>query len=221
MCTEGQFCLGIDRHIVFSSLATVPRTCHEVATVYRNIFPASGEFKTWIDPDGDGGESPFIATCVFDKADSRVASVIRHNHEARTLVNGFEPVGSYGVTLTYEYAGPSQIIALVNASSSCKQSIKYECLGSQMTYGYWVSRSGDKMGVWPSANLAGGKKYCDSKSTKCECDKNDIKWRVQQGFVENNAARTLNSLPIKAVHFGDTGSASEQGYHTIGPLMCY
>ena len=200
--------------------APVPRTCHEVATVYRNIFPPSGEFKTWIDPDGDGGESPFIATCVFDKTNSRIATAIHHNHEARTFVNGFESIGNYGVTLTYEYAVLSQITVLMNISSSCKQSIKYEYHGSMITDGYWINRSGGKMRMWPKAGLTRGKKYCDLKSKDCACDINDHTWRVDEGFVENNAVRTLDSLPIKAVHFGDTGGGYEEGYHTIGPLMC-
>ena len=175
------------------------RTCHEVATVYRKTFPASGEFKTWIDPDGDGGESPFVATCVFDKAVSRIATVIHHNREARTFVNGYESIGSYGVTLTYEYAVLSQIIALVNACSSCKQSIKYECYGSMITDGYWINRNGGKMRIWPSAGLAGVKKYCDLKSKNCACDINDRTWRVDQGFVEKKRSEDVGQ-------FADQGS---------------
>ena len=199
----------------------VPRNCQEAALSPGVVLPASGTFQATIDPDGDGGKSPFIVTCSFDADNSRVTTIVHHNHEARTHVNGFEPIGSYGVTLTYRYATLSQVTALVNSSSKCKQSIKYECLGSLITDGFWINRDGDRMTVWPSAGLAEGKKYCDLASQDCGCNPNDGVWRVDEGFVENDAARTLDSLPIKAVHFGDTGHFSEQGYHTIGPLICY
>ena len=205
--------------LIFLFLNPVPRNCHEAARNSKIVFP--DRFYKTIDPDGDGGVSPFIVECSFYTDKSRVKTIVHHDHEARAHVNGLEPVGSYGAALTYRYANLSQVTALVNVSSSCKQSIKYECHGSMISDGYWINRSGDKMLLWPKTGLAEGKKYCDLKSKDCACDINDKKWRVDEGFVENNAARTLNSLPIKAVHFGDTGGGDEQGYHTIGPLMCY
>ena len=27
-------------------------------------------------------------------------------------------------------------------------------------------------------------------------------------------------LPVKTLKFGDTGGADEEGYHTLGPLIC-
>ena len=58
----------------------------------------------------------------------------------------------------------------------------------------------------------------DDQSLKCNCDKNDNKWREDSGFL------TIKShLPVKQLRFGDTGGAhlGEEGYHTLGKLECY
>ena len=81
------------------------------------------------------------------------------------------------------------------------------------------------MTYWGGANLTAGGCACgltgscaDNESLKCNCDKNDKKWREDSGFL------TIRShLPVKQLRFGDTGHKviDEEGYHTLGKLECY
>ncbi|MBN3319749.1 NRX4 protein, partial [Atractosteus spatula] len=57
---------------------------------------------------------------------------------------------------------------------------------------------------------------CFGMGCLCNCDSNDHVWRMDEGFL-----RDKNSLPVKAVHFGDTKDAPlEMAFHTVGKLTC-
>ena len=59
-----------------------------------------------INPDGVGGVSPFTVFCdMNDKAGVGV-TVISHDSETRTLVDGYEKKGSYSRDVTYTGASP-------------------------------------------------------------------------------------------------------------------
>ena len=151
-------------------------------------------------------------------------TVIGHDSEARTLVDGLEEPGKYSRDVTYNGASLAQLASLTGVSSHCKQLIKYECRGTLLRDGYaWlVSRDGVKMEYWGGASPGSRKCACgvnnacaDSRFT-CNCDKNDEVWREDSGLLTYK-----DDLPVSQLRFGDTGGSSEQGYHTLGELRCY
>ena len=153
-------------------------------------------------------------------------TVISHDSESRTLVQGCETAGCYSRDIHYTEASLSQLAGLTRVSSHCEQFIKYECYGSvlqfQTPYGWWVSRDSSQMTYWGGASPGSGKcacgitNSCANAGNKCNCDKNDNVWREDSGLLTDKTR-----LPVKQLRFGDTGDSGEQGYHTLGKLKCY
>ena len=50
----------------------------------------------------------------------------------------------------------------------------------------------------------------------CECQKNDLVWRFDEGVITDDSR-----LPVKSLYLIDTEEAAEMGYFTLGPLICY
>ena len=212
----------------FSSIQTsvtvhvkYPETCSKLKA---NISDVSGDYL--IDPDGDLGEDPFPVYCNMTDKGGVGVTVVSHNSENRTQVIGYNGHGEYSLDVHYRSANISQLKALTEASGNCQQFIKYECFHARLGgFSWWVSRDGQKMTYWGGANLktdgcaCGLTRSCaDDQSLKCNCDKNDQKWREDSGFL------TIKShLPVKQLRFGDTGDRylKEEGYHTLGKLECY
>ena len=69
-------------------------------------------------------------------------TVIRHESENRTLVDGYEPTESILI---------SQLVSLINVSLHCEQFIKYEFRGSTLEDGFWVSHDSIEMTFWSGA----------------------------------------------------------------------
>ena len=91
-------------------------------------------------------------------------TIISHNSESRTHVQGCEPAGCYSRDINYNGASLSQVAILTNISSHCEQFIKYESHGSMIFRkkslgGWWVSRDSKKM-----THLSGA-----SGNDKCAC----------------------------------------------------
>ena len=212
----------------FSSIQTsvtvhvkYPETCSKLKA---NISDVSGDYL--IDPDGDLGEDPFPVYCNMTDKGGVGVTVVSHNSEKRTQVIGYNGRGEYSLDVHYRSANISQLKALTEASGNCQQFIKYECFHARLGgFSWWVSRDGQKMTYWGGENLktngcaCGLTRSCaDDESLKCNCDKNDEKWREDSGFL------TIKShLPVKQLRFGDTGDEylKEEGYHTLGKLECY
>ena len=198
-------------------------TCTKVKASISNV---SGDYL--IDPDGVLGEDPFPVYCNMTGKGGVGVTVVGHDSENRTQVIGYEKCGEYFVDIHYRSASISQLKALTEASDNCQQFIKYECFhASLMKDGssWWVSRDGQNMTYWGGANFKTGGCACgltrsctNGQSLKCNCDKNDKKWREDGGFLTNKS-----HLPVKQLRFGDTGDAdrNEEGYHTLGKLECY
>ena len=79
-------------------------------------------------------------------------TVIGHDSERRTHVNGYSSQGSYSRDIHYTGGSLSQLASLTRLSSHCEQFIKYECYNSVLLYsyygspyGWWVSRDSTKM----------------------------------------------------------------------------
>ena len=214
----------------FSSIQTsvtvhvkYPETCSKVK---ENISDVSGDY--FIDPDGVLGEDPLPVYCNMSDKGGVGVTVVGHDREKRTQVIGYEGPGEYSLDVHYRSASISQLKALTEASDNCQQFIKYECFHASLIKdgsSWWVSRDGQNMTYWGGANFKTGGCACgvtrscaDDQSLKCNCDKNDNKWREDSGFL------TIKShLPVKQLRFGDTGGAhlGEEGYHTLGKLECY
>ena len=150
-------------------------------------------------------------------------TVIRHDSETRTHVQGCESSGCYSRDIHYTGASLSQLASLTRVSSHCEQFIKYECYASSMVgHAWWVSRDSSKMTYWGGASPGSGKcacgmtNSCAERSRVCNCEKNDEVWREDSGLLTDKT-----SLPVKQLRFGDTGDRGEQGYHTLGKLKCY
>ncbi|XP_022779597.1 peroxidasin homolog [Stylophora pistillata] len=179
-----------------------------------------------IDTDGEGPLAPFTAYCDMSDKNGVGVTVISHDSESRTHVNGHEPHGSYSRDIHYTGASFSQLASLTRVSSHCEQFIKYECHGALLLkerHSWWVSRDSRNMTYWGGASpdsdkcACGMTKSCADPSIGCNCDMNDDVWREDSGLLTEK-----KDLPVKQLRFGDTGSDSlEEGYHTLGKLKCY
>ena len=178
-----------------------------------------------IDPDGTGGLAPFTVYCDMSDKNGVGVTVISHDSETRTFVNGYLGSGSYSRDIHYTGASLSQLASLTRVSSHCEQFIKYECYDSRLLRNgkaWWVSRDSSKMTYWGGASPGSGKcacgmtNSCANPSDRCNCDKNDNVWREDSGLLTDKT-----TLPVTKLRLGDLGASSEEGYYTLGKLKCY
>jgi len=206
-----------------------PSSC---SVIRKYSSSSSGNYV--IDPDGEGGLAKFTVYCDMSDKNGVGVTVISHDSESRTLVDGYENDGSYSRSIHYSGASLSQLASLTYVSSNCEQFIKYECYGSVLWFhypdpsGWWVSRDSSQMLYWGGASpgsrecACGMTNSCADPSRVCNCDKNDGVWREDSGLLNDKS-----TLPVKELRFGDTGIngpnavADEKGYHTLGKLKCY
>ncbi|KAL9975102.1 hypothetical protein ACROYT_G012218 [Oculina patagonica] len=188
------------------------------SVIRKYISSVSGNYV--IDPDGAGGLAPFTVYCDMSDKNGVGVTVVSHDSESRTLVDGYGTQGSYSRDIL------SQLAGLTRVSSLCEQFIKYECFDSRMRrsgFAWWVSRDSGKMTYWGGASPGSGKCACGMTNScavsryGCNCDKNDRVWREDSGLLTDKT-----HLPVKQLRFGDTGYSSyDQGYHTLGKFKCY
>ena len=203
------------------------KTCSEIKLY--NPQATSGSYV--IDPDGEGGYEPFTVHCDMTDKNGVGVTVVGHDSEQRTLVDGYEGPGSYVRDIHYTGTGLTrngQLFGLLDISTHCEQFIKYECHHAALLYmgnpyGWWVARDNVKMTYWGGATPAdsykcacGVNNTCADSSRECNCDANDYQWREDSGLLTEKS-----DLPVLQLRFGDTGSSIEKGYHTLGKLKCY
>ena len=194
------------------------------SVIRKYVSRVSGNYV--IDPDGEGGQAPFTVSCDMTDKSGVGVTVIGHDSERRTHVNGYSSRGSYSRDIHYTGASLSQLTSLTRVSSHCEQFIKYECYDSVLLYnrrpyGWWVSRDSAKMTYWGGASIIGKcacgmTNSCADSRYGCNCDKNDNVWREDSGLLTDKT-----KLPVKQLRFGDAGGNFDQGYHTLGKLKCY
>ena len=193
------------------------------SVIRKYVSSVSGNYV--IDPDGKGELAPFTVYCDMSDKSGVGVTVISHDSESRTLVDGCDPVGCYSRDIHYTGASLSQLASLTRVSSDCEQFIKYECRFSQFfrgSVGWWVSRDSTKMDYWGGASPGSGKCACGMTNScanswnPCNCDKEDSVWREDSGLLTEKS-----HLPVKQLRFGDTHGSDEAGYHTLGKLKCY
>ena len=165
-------------------------------------------------------------------------TVISHDSESRTLVDGCKKRRCYSRDINYTGASLSQLVGLTKVSSQCEQFIKYECYFSRLfskkngtQFGWWVSRNSTKMTYWGGASPDSGKCACGMNKTcarhdrGCNCDTNDKVWREDSGLLIDK-----EQLPVIQLRFGDVGIRRrvnktveyvKKGYHTLGKLKCF
>ena len=150
------------------------------SVIGKYVNSVSGSYV--IDPDGSGGLAPFTVYCDMSDKNKEGVTIISHDSESRTHVQGCEDHGCYSHDIHYTGASLPQLESLTRVSSNCEQFIKYECYGS-VIFGmggraWWVSRDSTKMTYWGGAS-PGGKcacgmtTSCADQSYGCNCDKND------------------------------------------------
>ena len=192
----------------------------------KRFYPRTPSDSYVIDPDGEGGEKPFKVYCNMTKKDGIGVTVVSHDSESRTLVDGFDGHGSYSRSVIYNETSLIQLASLAASSAHCEQFIKYECYNSVLLfngdmYGWWVSRDDEKMEYQGGVNSVpfkcafGLNDTCADTNYGCNCDENDGNWREDSGLLTNKS-----KLPVIQMRFGDTGN-NEKGYHTLGKLECY
>ncbi|XP_077981071.1 scavenger receptor cysteine-rich domain-containing protein DMBT1-like [Glandiceps talaboti] len=187
-------------------------------------FTTSGDYT--IDPDGfNSGVNPFVVYC--NMSNNEAVTVLNHNRRMRGHVNGYDSVLSYSVSVQYDNGiSVSQATALLQKSETCSQYIKYECYHSLINIGStkytaWYDRNGNIMTNWAGAPVGqrmcacGVTGSCSNGRSTCNCDNNDNVWRYDDGTITDK-----DYLPVTKLAFGDTGSG-EEGYYTLGALLCY
>lgn len=207
----------------------IHRTCHHIK-IQQELSSGGNQVDTsgiyFIDPDGeDTGVAPFLVFCNMSMIDGTGATLVSHDSENRTEVNGFGPSGSYIKDISYTGVTLSQIVSLMKVSESCHQFIKYECYKSALlkhNTGYWVSREGEIMEYWGGASPGSGMCACGetltciSNKQNCNCDTENSEWLEDSGYLSDES-----TLPVTQLRFGDTDHKDEVGYHTLGKLVCY
>jgi len=192
------------------------------SVILKHVSKVSGNYV--IDPDGAGGLAPFTVYCDMSDKNRVGVTVVSHDSESRTYVNGYGSHGSYSRDIHYTGAGLSQLASLTRVSSHCEQFIKYECYDSRLLrdgMAWWVSRDSSKMTYWGGASPGSGKCACGMTNScanpryGCNCDRNDVVWREDSGLLTDKT-----HLPVKQLRFGDA-YGSNKGYHTLGKLKCY
>ena len=201
-----------------------PVSCSSIKTGYSGS--PSGNYI--IDPDGEGGVTPFSVYCDMRDKGGVGVTVISHDSESRTHVNHISPgcgrAGCYRKDVTYIGASTAQLAALTRVSQNCEQFIKYECTAGtgflQHGHGWWVSRDGTRMDYWGGAS--GYHKMCAcgvtnscSSGRVCNCPPKQG-WGVDSGLLTDKSA-----LPVSQIRLGDLDNSHEEGYHTLGKLKCY
>ena len=91
------------------------------SVIRKYVSSVSGNYA--IDPDGEGGLAPFTVFCDMTDKSGVGVTVIGHDSERRTHVNGYSSRGSYSRDIHYTGASLSQLVSpeflhTVNSSSN-------------------------------------------------------------------------------------------------------
>ena len=226
VCTANNSFRALEKNVTLYVYA-LP-SCRDIKNrqlIASKSFPMDTSGFYFIDPDGGGtGEERFKVFCNMTMYNDNGVTVISHDSENSTLVDGYEEGGSYSRIVTYTGVNPTQIVTLVGISRRCFQFIKFECFGVELfgrDMAWWVSRDGKKMNYWGGADPDSGKCACGMDDScvdpdyDCNCDSEKSQWLEDSGFLSDKS-----TLPVTEMRFGDTGGSNEKGYHTLGKFMC-
>ena len=101
---------------------------------------SSGDYI--IDPDGDGGVTPFNVCCDMRDKGGIGVTIISHDSGNRTQVDnipGCSGVRSYSKKVNYTGVSITQLEALIQVPQKCEQFRKFECNNDvqQASYEWW------------------------------------------------------------------------------------
>ncbi|XP_025110684.1 A disintegrin and metalloproteinase with thrombospondin motifs adt-1-like isoform X2 [Pomacea canaliculata] len=166
------------------------RTCTEWATKGLTVSTMAD-----IDPDGTtGGLSPIRVYCDLAAQGGIGVTVIGHDSEERTQVQGWEGACEYKQPITYNVSF-EHVKAIIDQSAVCMQFIRWECKAAlihnpndnqRITTG-WLTRTGALADYFGGALPGSGKCACGMTSScadrdlACNCDSNDDVWREDSG----------------------------------------
>ncbi|CAB4020510.1 Contactin-associated -like 2, partial [Paramuricea clavata] len=102
-----------------------PASCS--ALLIKHPSTRSGMYYS--NPQGLGSSSLVQVYCDMTSKNGVGVTVIGHDSGSRTLVEGYDPAGSYRRKIEYDIS-LEQIVAIMKQSKRCEQFIKYECYGS-------------------------------------------------------------------------------------------
>lgn len=129
-----------------------------------------------------------------------------HNSEGTVNVTWCEGEGCFSLTVDYSVS-MDQIDALIAASHTCHQEIKYECKLAPLknkAYGlkhaWWTDKRGEKKFYFDGDDET--KDICNIGENNgiCRCDLSLVPlWNYDTGKITNK-----DSLPIKQFHYGDS-----------------
>ncbi|EFX87243.1 hypothetical protein DAPPUDRAFT_97326 [Daphnia pulex] len=194
----------------------------ELVEKLRAADPSASSGMYWIDPDGQGvGDDPIYVHCNMASG----STAIPHDSETSTDVGHCADPGCYSRTISYN-ASSRQMLALVELSAECHQSIKYDCNFAPLefndiTYAWWNDRNGNSKFFWTGGNTdvhtcqCGLDGNCVDPSTKCNCDSAAPVQLTDDGTITDK-----NVLPITRLNFGRTQLETSSGVHTLGRFEC-
>ena len=224
-CVAKNSLRSIEATSVVDVLKDTPTSCSSLKA--KCSEKPSGNYI--IDPDGQGGVTPFTVYCDMRDKGGVGVTVISHDSESRTHVNSVSPgcvnIGCYRKDVRYTGVSTAQLAALTRVSRNCEQFIKFECKNDVAFitdgYAWWVSRDGKRMNYWGGATghnkmCACGVKNSCSNGYKCNCHGRNGGWREDSGLLTDKSA-----LPVSQIRLGDLNDSREEGYHTLGKLKCY
>jgi hypothetical protein len=199
---------------------TYPRSCYEIAA---DPTKPSGNYM--IDPDGqDVGEDPITVICNMAVGGS---TLISHDSEAEIEAAHCATEKCYNRTINYPSATLNQMIALIDISGMCRQSIKYDCLKAPLeakgkVYSVWNGRNGITDQHFWAGNKATNEHICQCgldgscniPNSKCNCDAQGSTRLIDSGMIS-----VKELLPITKLYFGGMTSTSV-AKHTVGKLEC-
>jgi len=198
------------------------RTCQDLANIG---VTESGTYQ--LDPDGpDSIAEPIMILCDFT---TNVTEIV-HDKTSEVKIENC-PDGGNGCHVTQlNYDAPmDQIRALIAASETCEQSIRFDCfLAPLMVHG------SDHMGFWrdyygtertffhgnldpeqPFGCQCGVTKTCIEPNLSCNCDAKLSDWQVDEGVITEK-----DLLPITEFAYGPLKYDMEKAKITIGSLRC-
>ena len=115
-----------------ASVQVISTSLSSCSVIRKYVSSSSGNYV--IDPDGAGGLPPFTAYCDMSDKNGVGVTVISHDCESRTLVDGYDRRGDYSRSIHYSGASLSQLAILTAVSLNCEQFIKYECYDSALWF---------------------------------------------------------------------------------------
>jgi hypothetical protein len=99
-----------------------PTSCS--ALLIKHPSTPSGMY--YINHQGLSSSPSFQVYCDMTSKNGVGVTVIGHDSGSRSLVNGYDPAGSYKRKIEYDIS-MEQIFAIMKQSTYCEQFIKYEC----------------------------------------------------------------------------------------------